>query len=383
VSWTEPPVAFAYAFPYIVALLPKHVEVRMSAPQASQFAQMLQVKGAKALACKEQAIYVATAAAIYRLVPVPVTQQIDALVAEKEFDTALALCDSMPRDDPMRTTKLRNVRISWAYNLYAHGQYRRSLELFADLRVDIVEVIGLYPNLLPLGLKRALKKYPIEILELTGAAHDTAIKALIQYLVSLRPYICTPDVVAQRIAAAASEVDGDYSAVTLVPTVLDTTLLKVCVMAGDEKRLSDVVALPNACHVKESTTVLHSSNRFVELVQLYRSKALHQKALELLAQPSGPLADPAHTVKYLRRLGARYKDLVFTYSQRVLRTSPDLALTIFTEGEREDPSDPELPHADVLAFLKAKAPNSTVPYLEFIIQRRGETGSDNHNELAF
>jgi len=389
VSWTEAPSQFVVASPYIIALLPKLIEVRMVAASAQNFAQMLPgVKNGKCLAAKKLSgtnnyvIYVATQTSIYRLVPAPLAAQVDELVADREFDAALALCEAMgPPNDPARIAKTRSVRVSCAYSLYAQGQYRRSLELFAELRVDPLEVIGLYPGLLPAALRRTIRKPPVETLELAGPGRENALRALVAFLVQLRPLVCTPDAVARSLAGAAQEADGDYSACTTPATVVDSTLLRVCVAVGDDKRISDVCGSPNTCHVKDATDALLAANRHADLVQFYRSKGLHAKALELLAAQSGPLSEPVHTIKYLRRLGARHKDLVFAYAQRVLRQSPELALTIFTEGDREP--EEELPHADVLAFLKAKAANSTVPYLEFIIQRRGETSPEFHDELAF
>lgn len=40
--------------------------------------------------------------------------------------------------------------------------------------------------------------------------------------------------------------------------------------------------------------------RLVDLIDFYRNKELHVKALKLLEDPSKGLTDPAHVIKYLK-----------------------------------------------------------------------------------
>jgi hypothetical protein len=53
----------------------------------------------------------------------------------------------------------------YAYHLFSQGLFDRALEYFIELGTDPLEVIGLYPNLLPRDV-RAKYTLPVEISEL-------------------------------------------------------------------------------------------------------------------------------------------------------------------------------------------------------------------------
>ena len=409
VVWTEPPLCFVCAAPFLVALLPRmSVEVRMLAAAAANFAQMIPIRGARAIACKPSAsgaggpvCYVATPTALFRLVQTPLPRLVDRLVAGREFAVALTLCDSLPRDDPASAAKVRAVRLSYAYALFAQAQFRQSLDLFCDLSVDPLMVVALYPQLLPPGFKLFQKGkqeqedeqvQPPDTRDLMmGPTKVPAYKALLGYLLQTRGDVCTEECLAESAASAVRECETDYrgcagapGAASTVPpaTVFDTALLKVCVALGDDKQISALCNAPSCCHAGEAAATLGAAGRYTDLVQLYCAKGLHARALELLAAPAGPLADPALVVKYLRRLGRAHKDLVFAHAQRLLRADGALALTVFTENAHVNTPD-ELPRAEVLALLKACAPRQVVPYLEFLVTEGRETRTAFHDELAF
>ena len=408
VVWTEPPLCFVCAAPFLVALLPKmSVEVRMLAAAAANFAQMIPIKGARAITCKPctgasgggHVCYIATPTALYRLVQTPLPLLIDRLVAGREFAVALTLCDSLPRDDPASTAKVRAVRLSYAYAMFAQAQFRQSLDLFGELRTDPLAVLALYPQLLPPGYKppppqssqqspqQSLQPQPPDTRDLMmGPTKVPAYKALLAYLLQTRGDVCTEACLASSAAAAAHECDADYrgggGSAAAPATVLDTALLKVCVALGDDKQISALCNAPNCCHAGEAAATLGAAGRYTDLVQFYCTKGLHARALEILAAPSGPLADAALVVKYLRRLGRAHKDLVFAHAARLFRADAALALTVFTENANVNTPD-ELPRGEVLAFLKAAAPRSVIPYLEFLVADGHETRTEFHDELAF
>lgn len=413
VVWTEPPLCFVCAAPFLVALLPKmSVEVRMLAAAAANFAQMIPIRGARAITCKPRAdgrgghvCYIATPTALYRLVQTPLPLLIDRLVAGREFAVALTLCDSLPRDDPASTAKVRAVRLSYAYAMFAQAQFRQSLDLFCELHTDPLAVVALYPQLLPPGFKvppsssqqsqqqqeqqqQEQQPQPPDTRDLMmGPTKVPAYKALLAYLLQTRGDVCTGACLASSAAAAPQECDADYrscagAAAAAAATVFDTALLKVCVALGDDKQISALCNAPNCCHAGEAAATLAGAGRYTDLVQFYCAKGLHARALELLAAPAGPLADAALVVKYLRRLGRPHKDLVFAHAQRLFRADAALALTVFTENANVNTPD-ELPRGEVLAFLKAAAPHSVIPYLEFLVADGHETRTEFHDELAF
>lgn len=60
---------------------------------------------------------------------------------------------------------MKQIKNLYAYHLFTQGQYERAMELFSDLDVDPLQVIGLYPNLLPKTVRQKYN-YPIEVPDL-------------------------------------------------------------------------------------------------------------------------------------------------------------------------------------------------------------------------
>jgi hypothetical protein len=272
-------VALGYSFPYVVALLSKMVEVR-TAFGTQTLVQTLPVRQARLLAVDTRAapgtgaLYVAGAQQVWRLVPVPVLEQVDQLVREGSYEEALTLCENVPvQDEALKRAKLRSIRVLHSYHLFSQGQFEHAMDLFLELDLDPLQVIGLYPNLLPRDL-RARYTYPVPVPELTGSALDKALVALMNYLTQIRP-TCGPSNPQLRN-------DEDYGATQDLPTIVDTSLLKAYIKTN-EQYLIQLVTLPtNQCHVRECEKVLANFQRFYELVLLYKTKGLHRPALELL-----------------------------------------------------------------------------------------------------
>jgi len=122
---------------------------------------------------------------VWKLVSVPILEQVDQLVAEKEYEEALSLCENIP-DSAEKTTKIKSIKVLFTYHLFAQGHYDRSMELFKELECDPLQIIGLYPNMLPREMKSKFT-YPIAVEDLAGAALEKAFQALVGFLLSVRP----------------------------------------------------------------------------------------------------------------------------------------------------------------------------------------------------
>ena len=63
----------------------------------------------------------------------------------------------------------------------------------------------------------------------------------------------------------------------------------------------------NNCHIEDSEKILKKHRKYSELIILYQTKGLHQKALELLEkqaeQQDSPLRGVDKTIQYLQNLG--------------------------------------------------------------------------------
>ena len=393
IQWTEQPFCFVCAPPFIIgAIAEMHVEVRMLIAnedrntQQKDFLQVIPIKGAKGISFKTVAngnnyvCYIATADSLYRIIPKPLTEVIDGLVRDQEFSLALPLCDSLSPDDPLNADKIHSVRVNYASYLFSKGQFRESLDLFQGLGTSPLDIIALYDDLLPTQCRTITKIPRLDMRDVMAVqvTKVTAYKALLVYLLQKRSEVCTPDALAISQECTLQEIEADYNMCTTVPTIIDTTILKVCLFLHDDHLLG-LCTSPNCCHVNEASSTLRKAKCDKELVLFYYSKGLHASALEVLSS-SEQLSETVHIVEYLRKLGASCKELVFSHAKRLFKIDAGLALTIFTQNVNVG-TDNELPRMEVLDFLKAVCEKKVISYLEFLISR-GETSTLFHDELA-
>ncbi|KAH3731563.1 vesicle fusion protein [Pelomyxa schiedti] len=411
-TWAAPPLAVVVAYPYVISLANKFLEVKTWL-SANPY-QLLPICQAKAICCKalpqsdlfppkagKSIIYVATnGGVIYQLTPVPLSQTVDQLCSAHECGAALALCEALPGDYPLRLRMIESVTTQQAFSLFEKGHYEEAMRKFLELHIPVIDVIGLYTNLLPCGLCGTVKyNTAFDLHEPLGEARFCAQKALCGFLASTRTACAHsfPNPQENKACPTQNPIEVRYHNCTHLPTIVDTTLLKTCCNVSDFKQLGDLLSGPNNCHLEECELFLLSAadiNKnetcLLMLVRLYKSKQtreLHTKALNLLCARgrfSKETIAVEQTIDYLKCLGAKYLDLILNFSTRVLLLDPLAALTIFTQGERA--TDDQLPATEVLAHLRCKelSPVSIkliAPYLEFLISQ-GSEDPDIHNELV-
>lgn len=99
VTFSEAPLAVAYRFPFVLAALPRCLELR-GVGGAAGLAQQLPARGVIALVPsavsgsgdEQTPLYAASSDALWQLRPVPLSDQCDRLVRERRFDEALVSC---------------------------------------------------------------------------------------------------------------------------------------------------------------------------------------------------------------------------------------------------------------------------------------------------
>jgi hypothetical protein len=65
----------------------------------------------------------------------------------------------------MQHEKMKSIKVMYAYHLFSQGQFEKALDYLFELEMDPLQVIGLYPGLLPKAVKSKFS-YPIDIPEL-------------------------------------------------------------------------------------------------------------------------------------------------------------------------------------------------------------------------
>ncbi|KAG2457493.1 VPS39 protein, partial [Polypterus senegalus] len=333
-NWTDIPIAMDHQPPYIIAVLPRYIEIRTFEPRL--LVQSVELQRPRFICSAGlNIVYVASNHFVWRLVPVSIATQIRQLLQDKQFELALQLAKMKDDSDGDKRQQIHHIQNLYAFNLFCQKRFDDSMQVFAKLGTDPTHVIGLYPDLLPSDYRKQLH-YPNPLPSLSGAELERAHLALIDYLTQTN--------------------------VALVAPLL---------------RLEN-----NHCHIEESEYVLKKAHKYSELIILYEKKGLHQKALQVLLDQStkanSPLKGHERTVQYLQRLGSENLGIIFEFAPWVLKTCPEDGLKIFTDDLTEVES---LPRYNVLSFLKDGFKDLAIPYLEHIILVWEEEGSEFHNCL--
>ncbi|XP_059578937.1 vam6/Vps39-like protein isoform X5 [Alligator mississippiensis] len=381
-NWTDIPIAMEHQPPYIIAVLPRYVEIRTFEPRL--LVQSIELQRPRFITSGgTNIVYVASNHFVWRLIPVSIATQIQQLLQDKQFELALQLAEMKDDSDSEKRQQIHHIKNLYAFNLFCQKRFDDSMQVFAKLGTDPTHVMGLYPDLLPTDYRKQLQ-YPNPLPVLSGAELEKAHLALIDYLTQKRSQLVKKlnDSDHQSSTSPLMEGTPTIKSKKKLLQIIDTTLLK-CYLHTNVALVAPLLRLENNhCHIEESEHVLKKAHKYSELIILYEKKGLHEKALQVLVDQSkkanSPLKGHERTVQYLQHLGSENLHLVFSYSIWVLRDFPEDGLKIFTE---DLPEVEALPRDKVLSFLIENFKNLAIPYLEHIVYVWEETGSDFHNCL--
>uniref|UniRef100_A0A3B4XF50 VPS39 subunit of HOPS complex n=1 Tax=Seriola lalandi dorsalis TaxID=1841481 RepID=A0A3B4XF50_SERLL len=343
-NWTDIPIAMEHQPPYIIAVLPRYVEIRTFEPRL--LVQSVELQRPRFITSAGQNIvYVASNHFVWRLVPVSIATQIRQLLQDKQFELALQLAKMKDDSDGDKKQQIHHIQNLYAFNLFCQKRFDDSMQVFAKL-----------------GTGRALHR----ILSVQKRSH------LVKQLNDSDPSTTSP----------LMEGTPTIKSRKKLLQIIDTTLLK-CYLHTNVALVSPLLRLENNhCHIEESEYVLKKAHKYSELIILYEKKGLHQKALQVLLDQStkanSPLKGHERTVEYLQRLGVENLGIIFEFSPWVLKICPDDGLKIFTEDLTEVET---LPRDKVLNFLKEGFTELAIPYLEHIIYVWDDKGPEFHNVL--
>ncbi|MEE6525037.1 hypothetical protein FKM82_024816, partial [Ascaphus truei] len=170
--------------PYIIAVLPKYVEVRTFEPRL--LVQSIELQRPRFItSAGPNIVYVASNHFVWRLVPVSIATQIQQLLQDKQFELALQLAQMKDDADGEKLQQIHHIQNLYAFNLFCQKRFDESMQVFSKLGTDPTHVIGMYPDLLPSDYKKQLL-YPDPVPPLSGAELEKANLALIDYLTQVR-----------------------------------------------------------------------------------------------------------------------------------------------------------------------------------------------------
>ncbi|KAG8694933.1 Vacuolar morphogenesis protein 6 [Ceratobasidium sp. 395] len=163
--------------------------------------------------------------------------------------------------------------------------------------------------------------------------------------------------------------------------LVDTALFRLYLISRPAF-IGPLCRVDNWCEVTEVEEALKGRKKFTELIDLYKGKKMHAKALDLLRQLAQSEDDPLDkydpSIRYLQKLGPEYLDLIFKSARWIFEAKPDLAFNIFTAEEVE------LPRGAVADYLEGIDPMLAIKFIEYLFsecQEESYTFGDRLGEL--
>uniref|UniRef100_A0A4W3JHD0 VPS39 subunit of HOPS complex n=1 Tax=Callorhinchus milii TaxID=7868 RepID=A0A4W3JHD0_CALMI len=291
-NWTDIPIAMEHQAPYIIAVLPRYVEIRTidprllvqmyflsSLPNSLSLSQIftLSLPLSLSLSLRMNIVYVASNHFVWRLVPVSIAAQIRQLLPDKQFELALQLARMKDDTDSDKWQQIHHIQNLFAFNLFCQKRFDDSMQVFTKLGTDPTHVIGLYPDLLPADYRKQLQ-YPNPLPTLSTAELEKAHLALIDYLTQKRAHL-VKQLHDSEPSSTSPLVEGTptIKSKKKLLQIIDTTLLK-CYLHTNVALVAPLLRLENNhCHIEESEHILKKAHKYSELIILYEKKGLHEK----------------------------------------------------------------------------------------------------------
>eukprot|EP00736_Rhodelphis_marinus_P003648 Rmarinus@m.1100 len=322
VSWNDPPLSVKYVFPYLVAILPRMVEIRSLETQKLSLVQTLPLDGMTRFASPSHLgsasvhdCFVSSDKTVHRLQAVDLLSQVAALESNGSYDEALALCAVVPGSllpEASRREKMKHIHGAYAKHLLSRGDFEKAMEHFDLAELYTVQKLGcfefLHPQSEPLksALRTALQSIGMREEEWYGSAMKIPNARQRDAKAALVPTLrrARKDWVSERLREreggraggggqpgvdGGSEhlrrhsVDSWSAAMNATASVIDCALLK-CILDTTPNEVDVLLRDPHACLLEECEPLLLSRGRYSEVVTLYHDLGLHAKALQLLGR---------------------------------------------------------------------------------------------------
>ncbi|KAF7488240.1 Vam6/Vps39-like protein [Sarcoptes scabiei] len=304
---------------------------------------------------------------------VPMEQRIKILRSLKHFESAIKMFDienaniDVKTFDKEESEKMKlEIRKLQALDLFNQFKFTEAISLFQSIDTDPSYIIALFPDILPDSFRAQLLSDTKTIANLDGAILDQGLMALIEYLVEIRRKV-------NKEIFDVKKSDLEKRKLHELQSIIDTSLLK-CYLQTHESLVASLLRIDNHCHLEESEYALKSKNKHNELIILYKTKGLHREALKILehqARDSMNSQSLQKLVLYLQELGANHLELIFEFSEWILREYPEEGIKIFIDDILADPQY-ALPRDDVVRFLESIDNDLVITYLDHCIFKWGD-----------
>nr|XP_033803743.1 transforming growth factor-beta receptor-associated protein 1 isoform X1 [Geotrypetes seraphini] len=370
VRWSENVIGATVCFPYVVALDAEFITVHSMLDQQKK--QTLPFKDGHILQDFEGRVIVATGNGVYILTPLPLEKQIQDLLSNHRVEEALVLAKGARRNIPKEKFQVMYRRIlqQAGFIHFAQLRFPEAKELFRSGRLDVRELISLYPFLLPTSATFTRVHPPLheyaDLNHLTQGDQEKMNQCkrfLMSYLNEIRR---------TEVANGCKE-------------DIDTALLKLYAEASHENLL-DLLGSENSCIMADSATWLEKYKKYFALGLLYHYHGQDAAALQLWAKiVNGELEDNTrpdlfeYIVDFLTF--CTNQELVWKYADWILQKNEQVGIHIFTKRPLEEQQKNSFRPNDVISCLH-RYPKALLQYLEYVVLDQGLQKEKYHTHLA-
>jgi len=202
------------------------------------------IPGGGSLLCPhpDGTLYIAGGQDLHRLKPVGIAEQLEQLLVDEQFSTALYLAATLPGG-----TEVPRIHGRQAIHLLEENKFEEAFEHLGESKLSPGRAIALLPRLLP----TSQVVEPLAILELNPAEEKKLLIAMVAYLEGLRSPLVIPTwkgepgVRKMTGMRKSLELDGEAG-------MIDTALLQAFVSLKMEASLDGLLSKPHFCRLEES-----------------------------------------------------------------------------------------------------------------------------------
>ncbi|XP_063956642.1 transforming growth factor-beta receptor-associated protein 1-like isoform X1 [Lytechinus pictus] len=354
-KWAESVSAVSYTFPYVVALDDEFLTVHSVLDQQQK--QTIPFQGGKLLGDFEGKMFVASNKEVYALVPLPVEKQVQALLADKRVEEALNLAKNyrkagLGKDKFMQM--YNRIQQQAGFIQFAQLNFADSMELFKEAKLDVRELICLYPNLLPSNSNFHRAIPPLhdfaDISQVVRGKPDKAAECK-QFLMDFLEDVRETDL------AVGMKLE------------VDTALMKLYAESNPPKLIT-LISSENSVDPEDSRDYLHRFGRHHALALLHKYQGDSEQAMVIWSRlVDGDIADETfpglgYVIDFLSSLSDH--ELVWRYVDWVMRKEPENATKIFTDRPENEPVSERMRPDVIIDYLHAY-PTAVIRYLEHLV----------------
>ncbi|KAM7541235.1 hypothetical protein Aperf_G00000043389 [Anoplocephala perfoliata] len=301
----------------------------------------------------------------------------------QKFEMALRLA-SFANISGQPSIPTYHISALFAFDLFnTMRNFDVAFQYFYKLKTDPILVLGLCGN--DFYKEELAPNYPSPAMPLAESEKSALFESLIRFLVRWRSHLRSN---CPQGAGFAEFIEQQIPCGTIVDSCIrlrkrkylleavDTSLLK-CYNGTNIARIGPLLRQKNYCSLDVAEEILKSNKRFKDLVKMYKERGMHRTALALMVSESEVFSF-REIVSYVKELRDAPFDLIAEFCENILKQQPRAWMSIFLAWERRIYHNASVERKDeyyslvsyrnkVMRYLEHVAPHLLIPFLEHIL----------------